>query len=713
MRTKGRYNFRYFLPYAPEWGTAEHCDQRLRELLDFCREAKLDAVQFFVNTLPGTYYMPAHNVAEQAHWAAWMKETVAPTLRKIGVSYQLNLQMLLGAHSGGLDMRDEYGWGCLVNQYGVETQGCACPLDAEFRRLMGEMLRLWAGTGPDIIWVDDDFRMHNHGQAPGELDFYCYCDRHLAAFAKFAGRTYSREELVAEVLRPGAPSPLRGQWLDFLNGTMVESAAWLRREVQGVSPHTRLALMTSAPDVHSAEGRDWKGFLSALCGDFPPITRPCSGAYTGTAVPIRTQTSTYRFMGQSIHLVDEAFGPGVAEYGPELENTRFTTWCKSVRNTEYVLALGQLLGCPEITLSMADLDGSSLSEEPTNLPLLRDNKPRLDALAALDLREWRKEGVVFLSDPDAARKVRLPSGSKAKMQDLGLLRQWEDPLLQMGIPAYYATPAEAAAGGDVVVLEGYTAWCPTDEELERILGGRVLLDADAAQVIQERGFSHLLGVRVGDRASYKVHAESYCGGVLPGIEPIRVPNRNGAWREIELAGATLVSELIDPKNRRHVGNTIFENACGGRVAVCACVGDTEGSIANHARLRWLHGGLHWLSRETFRALPVIPHHGLTVLRSRGCETLLAFANLGTDAMRELKVRLAQPFAGLKVLDRSGRWRTLPPRCSPDTGLVSITCQLEAFEWLVVMITACETGEAATREKARLDTGATSSTGGPC
>ena len=171
-KKRATYNYRYFLPYAPEWGSADLCNTRLQELLAFCREARVDAVQFFVNILPGTYYMPAHSAQEQAHYAAWMKHTVAPALQAAGVSYQLNFQMLLGGQTHGQDMRSEYDWEFLVDQHGVETYGCACPLGVKFRSQMGEMLNLWAGTEPDIIWIDDDLRMHNHGTPPaGETDF--------------------------------------------------------------------------------------------------------------------------------------------------------------------------------------------------------------------------------------------------------------------------------------------------------------------------------------------------------------------------------------------------------------------------------------------------------------------------------------------------------------------------------------------------------------
>jgi hypothetical protein len=269
------YDFRYFLPYAPEWGDTAHCRQRLGELLAFCREARVDAVQFFVNTRPGTYYMPARSAAEQEAWAAWMKQEVAPALRAAGITYQLNFQMLLGATTWGeFDLRDDYDWEFLVDQHGRESFGCACPIGPRFRERMGAMLRLWADTQPAALWLDDDFRLHNHSIQQAEMDYYCFCPRHLEAFAAREGKLWTREALVAEILRPGPPGPVRGQWLDFLGETMTETAAWVREQVHSVSPQTQLALMTSPPDVHAVEGRDWKELVTALCGPHQPMVRP-------------------------------------------------------------------------------------------------------------------------------------------------------------------------------------------------------------------------------------------------------------------------------------------------------------------------------------------------------------------------------------------------------------------------------------------------------
>ncbi len=109
-------------------------------------------------------------------------------------------------------MRDEYDWEFQVDQYGNESS-CTCPIVIRFREKMGTMLRLWASTKPDTIWINDDLRLHNHGLADKKLDYYCYRQNHLDAFAGYSERRFTRqvlldlkEELIPEILRPGTPS---------------------------------------------------------------------------------------------------------------------------------------------------------------------------------------------------------------------------------------------------------------------------------------------------------------------------------------------------------------------------------------------------------------------------------------------------------------------------------------------------------------------------
>ena len=687
------YNFRYFLPHAPQWGTQSLCAQRLDELVRFCQQANIDAVQFYVNTLPGTYYMPAHSASEQSQWAGWMKDCVAPAVRSIGVSYQLNFQMLLGACTHGMDMREQYAWETMVDSRGRDALGVACPIGPRFRRAMGQMLGLWAATRPDVIWIDDDFRLHNHGLADGGPDYYCYCDLHLDAFSRKTGRSWTREELVAQVLAPGEPSPERDQWLELLGESMVDTAAWIRQTVHHVSPHTRLALMTSAPEVHSVEGRDWHKLITALSGAHRPMTRPCSGCYTGTLAPIKSQTCTYALMAKSMVIVERAFGRGGVDFGPELENTRFTTWSKSVVNTHYVLMLGQLLGTSHITMSLNDLEGSPIDEEPTTAPMLVSIRPRLESLAALRLGDWDPVGVTMLVDPRGARKIELESDDG--FGELAGERPWEDLILQAGIPARFVQPEDPVETGDIVVLDAPAASWLSNEQAIRMLAGGLLLDAGAACVLQRRGFGEHLGVTVGAPATFGALAEMYAADVLPGVTPVRVPLRSNRWRFLEPAddgegGARVVSWFIDPKNNRHAGSVVFENALGGRVGVFAAIGEMQwGTFFSHARLRWLRGMIRWLGRELFPVLPVCRQHGMTLVRRNADQWLVAHANLATDTLREWSLELASSNAwDAKQLDDAGRWKPIDSKCQSNEDrrcVIAFACERHAFEWFVVLL----------------------------
>lgn len=182
-----------------------------------------------------------------------------------GVGYQLNFQNLVGATLNGVDFSDRYDWEFLVDQYGVESKGCACPIGKKFRENSAERLKIWAETEPDIIWIDDDLRLHNHGTplmsllAGGRgdyMDYYCFCDEHIRLFNEKTGGRYDRETLVAAMTQEGEASSVREQYLSFLCETIVDTAAWIEKTVHAVSPKTKIAQMTSLADVHAAEGRD-------------------------------------------------------------------------------------------------------------------------------------------------------------------------------------------------------------------------------------------------------------------------------------------------------------------------------------------------------------------------------------------------------------------------------------------------------------------------
>ena len=142
---------------------------------------------------------------------------------------------------------------------------------------------------------------------------------------------------------------------------MCETASWVCSQIHKISPFTRIAQMTSVPDVHAVEGRNWRGFLECLSGEgYKPIIRPHFGPYT--EVSPASFVNSYTMLDQTMANIGIQVKDNV-DYCPELENTRFTRWAKS-RVPGFQLILGQLIGCRGITLSLFDLEGTPLSEEP-------------------------------------------------------------------------------------------------------------------------------------------------------------------------------------------------------------------------------------------------------------------------------------------------------------------------------------------------------------
>ena len=259
---KQGYILRYYLPIKPYFDE-EYTEKRFVQLLDFCRRTKTDSVMLYVALDPNWYY-----ISDTVAYAKEAREQMLPyiaRLREAGISYQLNFQNLVGSTLGGVDFSGVFNWEDLLDQRGRTALGCGCPIGKKFRAQAGERLKLWAETKPDVIWIDDDLRYHNHGtpvlshlEGQGMYgDYYCFCENHLARFNKKHGTAYDRRGLVAEMMKTGEPSEARVKYLEFLGETIAETAEWIRKTVQDISPKTRIAQMTSLPDVHAAEGRDW------------------------------------------------------------------------------------------------------------------------------------------------------------------------------------------------------------------------------------------------------------------------------------------------------------------------------------------------------------------------------------------------------------------------------------------------------------------------
>jgi len=300
---------------------------------------------------PNLYYMP-----DTLEYTRPTRDTLLPyieELKKTGISYQINYQNLIGSISGGADFSERLGYEPLVDYKGYFAGGIACPLGKNFRKIAEEKLKIWAETNPDVFWLDDDLRMYNHGSSyfgrkeGGYVDCFCFCDEHIRLFNEKVGGNYTREEIVAGILQDGEPTQMRRDYLTFMNETTTEFASWIEETIHSVNKNIRIAQMTSGPDSHSAENRNWGDFLMSLSGEYSAIVRPHFGPYRETTS--RDFVACYKLLAQSICNMQETYKKRI-DFCPEIENTRFTVWAKSARATAFQLILSVFMGCPKITL---------------------------------------------------------------------------------------------------------------------------------------------------------------------------------------------------------------------------------------------------------------------------------------------------------------------------------------------------------------------------
>lgn len=651
---QANYILRYYLPCKPLFDE-QTTRNRMEGLVEFCGRYQIPAVMLYVDLNPYWYYLS--DTPEHTTYYVEIVKQLAARLREKGISYQLNYQNLVGAWDGGADLKDVYQWEMYVDEKGMESGGAACIAGERFRQIAGEKLRMWSATEPDVIWIDDDLRFHNHGTAtraewqgqryPGrKTDYGCFCQRHMDLYNARMHTTHTREELVEEILEGSA----RADWMTFTGECMTETARWIESNIHEVSPETRIAIMTSTPDVHSVEGRHWGDFLENLSGKGVPLLRPYFGPYR--------ESDPVDFF--SSYLMIEQLKANVAgqyrkafEFCPEIENTRFTRWSKSLAATGYQIMLAAFLGSKGITLSIYDLDGCVPAEEPEFGELLVRLAPFVRTMQDWNLWDWQSDGIALVTAPDRAAS---PWNRKkvSEMDQLARGRMWDQVLVRCGIACRYVTP-ENLEEVTCVALDAFTAGLLKDEEIRIVLAKGVLMDAGAAGLLTERGFGEYLGVEVGEcmpciSSSELLHTMRHQDG-----SPVRVPSRidGGKWNRLRLKGAREISSLITPAGEEYPGLTEFQNSLGGKVTIYAGNGAVGDGFFTTYRVKLLKQICSELSGD--RAVMVDnASYMLLCVKKRKKEMALFVANLTADRVDRLAIRVPERVKSACLTDSAGR-----------------------------------------------------------
>lgn len=557
----------------------------------------------------------------------------------------------------------------------------ACPLSEEFADALCERIEACIGIGrPSVMFVEDDYTLSNHGGMNAMKG--CFCPLHLAEYAKRVGREYTGAEIAAMFRGPTKENAaLRRAFAELSRDSLAHLASRVRATIDKVCPEMRVCLCQSG--FIDIDGDATEAVARAFAGRTRPMVRVFGAGYFSEApakIPGDMAHAFYtaQHLPRDIELVHET---------DPYPHTRF------YNSALYLVS--------ELSAAvMAGLDGSfyyctqylddPLADTGYAKRFMAESR-RLGEVRAIRAT-MRQCGVRMVYDPAEAYMYR---ETKERMAT-GMLTVGGYFLGKMGLPMTMAEDASAA------LLVGTAPNGLSDEQVERILSGGVLMDAEAATLLNKRGFGDLIGC---DTVSQPrdmfydrevIEPASGCKGRGRELNNARYrwkaiigwsPKGSVTAKLVPRPGAEEWSSLYDIDGRKVAPATVyFENAKGGRVCVMHRSLNTQPhpSIYSERKQELFVNLFDRLSRGT---LDVCANEtpGTWVVAARNDSELLVMAeNLAGEPRDDFALRFSPEWAGASVFrieqdgsrkligEASGRFRlpagSLPPT-TPEFFLV--------------------------------------------
>ena len=550
----------------------------------------------------------------------------------------------------------------------------SCPLDPAFASaLAGGMALVAAIARPFMLLLEDDFQVSFH---PG-ADFGCFCPLHLAQFASRMGRAYHRAEL-ADLFRTRTPESIRVRqaWAMLSRDSLVQLATEIEHAVHAVSPETRLALAQCEFGHDAVEGECSAPIALALAGANRPLVRVHGVSYASDTAR-ELPNEMFGVMHSCEHL------PKTFELLCEGDTYPHTAFFTSAAKLHSMIAVALSCGCHDSLFYATQYLDNPL-EERSYLALYRERE--------LQFAVWRSElsgcqltGCEILYRPAAANAVPWKGGTPRS------LVPWP------GVLGRYGVPYTSRSGTGVKVLSGETAAILTDQEIQTIFSGGVLMDGSAAYLLSERGYGNLLGASVqpGGQAAfcYERLRDDGTGSISTGeliytflFAPAGAEG-GGFFQLTPQPGSEVLSDFLDPHlTPVHPGMVRFENRLGGRVGIISFdLQRTQSSaIFCYRKKDAIIRLLEWLGR---RYLPVTvvrdPNVFLLANQSVSNDLFLTVINLSADRRSSLRLRFADEWAGATVhrLSTAAEWQPLPAAWEAREAEVPLELSIMQPEYL--------------------------------
>lgn len=665
--------FRYIFRFCCDPGFNEEAE--LEALERYVQEACIDDVAVFANVeeLNTGHMTPG----EQQVYLRLMTQ-VRDLLAGMGLTFSVNHWHSVMHADLGKRMDPAMGFRPMVDVEGNEAALCVCPLCERWQKHIAGLYARYAALEPSILWVEDDFRLHNHAPL---VWGGCFCEEHMRLYSERAGKMLTREAFLRGVLQPGPPHPYRKIWLDVSRETMLSAARAIGQAVRQVSSTAKVGLMSSVPHVHAAEGRDWHALLRALAAGLPPVDRIHLPGYQEQA------PGAYMLGFNRVAMLNRAFLPGDTEVYPELENFPYSLFSKSRRFTRFQLLSAMPLNLSGITIDLYDLNGNGIVWEDGYQDMLRKVKPFLNRLTAMGVFAGERLGVRVLCSPDSAYTLHTERG--ASMEELYPHETFFAQLLPaMGIPAAYCLGPDLS--GQVVAASGQVLRNWDAETLGRLFENNfVILDGDALWTLLDMGLGHLAGV---ESARWLRQDSGACAYEQAGKDRVYA-GRPGARASAMIFCSDVLDVRYLPQARVEEYTAFYDSfrrraACGqtvveGRVMIYPFGHFGTGvppMLLNRVRQEIMQEALDAAGLEApmVRGLAYVEPYCLRT----GGSVALYLINASSDAAERITLSRLPGAAARALRSEDAREQTLAPR--PTAGGVALDLSVGSLEAALIL-----------------------------
>lgn len=454
-------------------------DERIAEAVDFCVKYDFDNVMLFINA---EEYNVGHMTIDEAKpWLSTMKKA-RDKFREQGISVSLNPWIEIGHLDRCRPLKAGQNFTTQVDYDGNRCEMVACPLCPEWKRYYLEFYQyIIKELDPDTVWVEDDFRLHNHG----DLKFGgCFCDLHMQKYNARLGTNYTREVFTDLLFRKNPNRKVKKAWLDVNRACMSDLAQSIGNTVADLGLGTKVGLMSSMHDSHALEGRDWHQLHKNLSAGGPIIDRlhlPCYDEMSG-------KRYYYQFNRLPFHC--RALLPNGTVVYPELENASFSTFTKDARFLQFQLESALPLCIDGMTYDIYDFVGNGIVSHFGYGERVKEITPYLNGVLRLGLQYNQLDGIILPIDEKTVYK----SGKNiTQFSDFYPDESYFNAyLVSLGLTCKVS--AKKTFTNQIVALGGGNAYNFTPAQLQRLFQNNfVLVDGGAARILIDRGLGHLIG----------------------------------------------------------------------------------------------------------------------------------------------------------------------------------------------------------------------------